>query len=54
MIRVRRKLSSVDVIDVLTDRFVLRGPPEFIRSVAVLNASLKPSEAGSPRSAPRP
>ena len=29
---VRRKLSSVDVIDVLTDLFILRGPPAFIRS----------------------
>jgi transposase InsO family protein len=32
MIRVRRKLNSVDVIDVLTDLFILRGPPTFIRS----------------------
>jgi len=31
-IRVRRKLSSVDVIDVLTDLFILRGPPAFVRS----------------------
>ena len=31
-IRVRRKLSSVDVIDVLTDLFILRGIPTFIRS----------------------
>ena len=31
-IRVERKLSSVDVIDVLTDLFILRGPPAFIRS----------------------
>ena len=35
-IRVRRKLSSVDVIDVLTDLFVLRGIPTFIRSDNVL------------------
>ena len=31
-IRVRRKLNSVDVIDVLTDLFILRGIPDFIRS----------------------
>ena len=31
-IRVRRKLSSVDVIDMLTDLFILRGPPAFVRS----------------------
>lgn len=31
-IRVRRKLSSVDVIDVLTDLFIMRGPPAYIRS----------------------
>ena len=31
-IRVRRKLSSVDVIDVLTDLFIMRGPPAYVRS----------------------
>ena len=31
-IRVRRKLSSVDVIDVLTDLFILHGIPACIRS----------------------
>ena len=31
-IRVRRKLSSTDVIDVLTDLFIMRGPPAYIRS----------------------
>ena len=31
-IRVRRKLSSRDVIDVLTDLFILRGIPAYIRS----------------------
>ena len=31
-IRVRRKLSSADVIDVLTDLFILRGVPAYIRS----------------------
>lgn len=32
MIRVKRKLNSTDVVDTLTDLFILRGPPEFIRS----------------------
>ena len=31
-IRVSRKLNSIDVLDVLTDLFVLRGIPGFIRS----------------------
>ncbi len=31
-IRARRKLSSADVTDVLTDLFVLRGIPAYIRS----------------------
>ena len=31
-IRVNRKLDSTDVIDVLTDLFILRGVPAFIRS----------------------
>ncbi len=31
-IRVKRKLNSTDVIDVLTDLFILRGVPAFIRS----------------------
>lgn len=29
MIRVDRKLNSTDVLDALTDLFILRGPPEF-------------------------
>lgn len=32
MIRVDRKFSSTNVLDVLTDLFILRGPPENIRS----------------------
>ena len=32
MIGVKRKLNPVDVFDVLTDLFILRGPPAFIRS----------------------
>ena len=36
MIRVKRKLNSVDVVDALTDLFILRGPPTHIRSDNVL------------------
>ncbi|MBM1223061.1 IS3 family transposase [Ponticoccus sp. SC2-23] len=32
VIRVKRKLNSTDVVDALTDLFILRGPPAFIRS----------------------
>jgi transposase InsO family protein len=32
MIRVDRKLNSVDVVDALTDLFILRGPPACVRS----------------------
>lgn len=32
VIRVRRKLNSADVIEALTDLFILRGVPAFIRS----------------------
>ena len=32
MIRVNRKLNSTDVVDALTDLFILRGPPEYVRS----------------------
>ncbi|WOI35435.1 IS3 family transposase (plasmid) [Tritonibacter scottomollicae] len=32
VIKVKRKLNSVDVVDALTDLFILRGPPEYIRS----------------------
>ena len=32
MIRVDQKLNSTDVMGALTDLFILRGPPEFIRS----------------------
>jgi hypothetical protein len=31
-IRVRPEISSVDVIGALTDLFILRGPPLYIRS----------------------
>jgi transposase InsO family protein len=32
MIRAERKLNSTDVVDALTGLFILRGPPEYIRS----------------------
>ena len=32
MIRAARKLNSTDVVDALTDLFILHGPPEYIRS----------------------
>ena len=32
MIRVDRKLNSTDVLGALTDLFIVRGPPEYIRS----------------------
>ncbi len=32
MIRVDRKLNSTNVVDALTDLFILRGAPEYIRS----------------------
>ena len=31
-IRVKRKLNSIEVIDALTDLFILRGVPSYIRS----------------------
>jgi hypothetical protein len=36
MIRVARRLKAVDVIDVLSDQFILRGVPGHIRSDNVL------------------
>lgn len=35
-IRIDRKLNSINVIDVLTDLFILRGPPGHVRSDNVL------------------
>ena len=32
MIRVARKLNSTDVLDTLTNLFILRDPPEYIKS----------------------
>ena len=61
-IRVRRKLSSIDVINVLTDLFILRGIPDWIRSdngpefvaeavrrwIATIGAKIAFIEPGSP------
>ena len=63
MIRVKRKLNSVDVIDVITDLFILRGPPTFICSdngskfvadamrdwISAVGAKTAYIEQGSPR-----
>ncbi len=70
MIRVDRKLNSIDVVDALTDLFILRGPPEFIRSdngpefiaekvrdwIGAVGAKTAFIEPGSPweRAGPRP
>ena len=43
-IRVRRKLNSIDVIDVLSELFLLRGVPRHIRSDNVLRQELWCSE----------
>ena len=40
MIRVKRKLNSTEVIDALTDLFILHGVPAYIRSDNVLCAEL--------------
>ena len=62
MIRVDRKLNSTDVLDALTDLFILRGPPEYIRSdnghefiaqkvrdwIAAVGAKMAFIEPGSP------
>lgn len=39
-IRVKRKLNSVEVIDALSDLFILRGVPRFIRSELPMDAPL--------------
>ena len=40
-IRVARRLKSIDVIDVLSDLFILRGVPEHIRSDNVLSGDAR-------------
>lgn len=44
-----RKLNSTDVIDVLSDLFILRGVPGHGRSDNVRSSSPKPCGSGSPR-----
>jgi transposase InsO family protein len=53
MIRVDRKLNSTDVLDALTDLFILRGPPEYIRSDNGPEFIARRCATGSPPSAPR-
>ena len=62
-IRVKRKLNSTDVVDALTDLFILRGPPKLIRcdngaeliaekvraGIAAVGAKTAFGEPGSPR-----
>ena len=52
-IRIDRKLKSIDVIDVLSDLFVLRGVPEHIRSTMVRSSSPRPCRNGLPLSGRR-
>ena len=53
-IRINRKLKAVDVIDVLSDLFILRGVPGHIRPTMGLSSSPRPYRSGSQRSEPRP
>jgi putative transposase len=53
-IRIDRKLNSIDVIDVLTDLFILRGTPEHVRSDMARSSSPRPYRNGSLQSAPGP
>ena len=50
IIRIYRKLNSTDVLDALTDLFILRGPPDYIRSDNGPEfVGLKRSGTGSPQ-----
>ena len=51
-IRVKRKLNSTDVVDALTDLFILRGKPQSIRVDNVLYAELLADLASGLTSAP--
>ncbi len=56
-IKVKRKLNSTDVIDVLTDLFILRGAPAFIRSdngPEFVAQAVRDWIAAPPRRPPRP
>ena len=50
-IRVARKLKAIDVIDVLSDLFILRGIPGHIRSDNGPSSSPRPCRNGSQLSA---
>ena len=54
MIRVDRKLNSTDVVDALTDLFILRGAPEYIRSDNGPEFIARKSVIGSPLWALKP
>lgn len=56
-IRIARRLKAVDVVDVLSDLFILRGVPEHVRSdngpepkAGEASSSPRSSETGSPQS----
>ena len=51
-IRIDRRLRSTDVIDVLSDQFILRGVPDHIRSDNGPEFVAKAVRNGSPPSAP--
>ncbi len=53
-IRIDRKLKSTDVIDVVSDLFILRGVPGPSAPTTVPSSSPKPFASGSRRSAPGP
>ena len=52
-IRVARKLNSIDVIDVLSDLFILRGVPGTSAPTTARSSWPRRCGRGSPRSAPR-
>lgn len=53
VIRVSRKLKAVDVIDVLSDLFILRGTPSTFDPTTARSSSPRPCVNGSPPSVPR-
>jgi hypothetical protein len=53
-IRVARKLKAIDVIDVLSDLFILRGIPVTSAPTTDRSSSPRPCRNGSQLSAPRP
>lgn len=53
-IKVKRKLNSGDVIDALSDLFIMRGVPDYIRSDNARSSWLRPFRTGLPPSARKP